>query len=1449
MASITLVWKPISAGDTSNGNQTPSGFYHMFFLYNDGTNTYYARGGPESGDGIISGGSGSSGVGSDSGPGFGSIMTHNGLYEVGTRDFPTGPDPIGQLNSWPKQNVISGDNATVSQTWNLIINSMNRINDAHIPYDPVSANSNSAAGTALRDAGFDVPDSGTLSGHTAPGWNNHLQSVETPGPQGSIIIDSTYDGGSTHTTLAADQTADAIHKDVSGAVIGIGHWFADGQYHGTILDPWNTQLWDQRSIDLDGSGNVVADTRDYTSVANQWPVTHTLPSANLSKADENFATYWTAQVERLDYLGNIANSGAPSPLSYESYFPSGYDFSASALEINPGAVTTVNVLNTGLGFDASFSGGSNGPNSFKVGLSIPFDFFGFNFDLFGPVILNLSGGGVSITPRQDSNVFYDVDGDGYMERIAWAGPGDGMLVIDLHGNGQPGPDGVIGQALELAFSKWTADPNDTDVQALAAVFDTNHNGLLDGGDARWGEFRVWQDSNQNGFTDAGELQTLAALGISSITLTTDHQAVQLTDGSRIEGLGTFTRNGAANTFADAALAYDTLGFKRTPALLGFNYFQEDGTVKAFFDAKVAPWQGGGVAYTHALNVDTAGADGLFGGQYDDILKSKDIKPVTIYGDLGNDIIWGGNYNDVLDGGPHQDLLLGFGGDDTIYFDFADLVNPGQDINGGPGYDTGIFTTNFPLAMSLATYGLESLISNEGNDLINANPAAAAYIDGRGGNDTINGGPLGDTLVGGTGNDAIHGGDGADLLSGGADSDLLAGDGGNDVLMGGPGNDTLVGGAGNDTLIGGDGSDTAYFSGVRAAYTLTDLGNGFIQVSGPDGTDVLSGVELLHFDDQVLGLPLTRDLTVTLSLAGLLASYTVRNGGNIGANATAAGIYLSADATITTSDMLLTGSQIAALNYGAQDSRSATLALPGNLTPGTYYLGAIADTGGQVSESDELNNVSAIIAVMLGNAAANILTGSAAADTIFALDGNDVLNGGGGADWLIGGTGADRFVFDATSLANAQSGVGFDRIADYDRSANVFNPAEGDQIDLSAILGAAYGAGQTAGSLVHAVAVGTGASIQVDVDGAANGVNWTTIARLENIHAGDSVNVVLAASQPAGVAVPVERISTTDFDRDHSSDILWRTDGGWLAAWEMDGTHIKSWDYLRSGDVTLVVPANWHVAGTADFDADGKNDILWRLDDGSLAMWEMDGTHLKNWDYLRVGPTKLDVPTGGWQIAGLGDYEGDGKSDVLWQTDGGALAIWQMDGTHLKNWDYVRIGQTQIGVPAGGWHVAANSDFDGDGKSDVLWQTDSGALAIWQMDGTQIKSWDYLRIGDTQQGVPTGWHVEAAADFDGDGKNDILWRTDGGVLAVWEMDGTHLKAWDYLRSGDVQLVVPANWHVARLGDYDGDGKNDILWQNDDGSLPIWEMDGTHLKAWDYLRCGDTALGTPGGWHMA
>ena len=86
-------------------------------------------------------------------------------------------------------------------------------------------------------------------------------------------------------------------------------------------------------------------------------------------------------------------------------------------------------------------------------------------------------------------------------------------------------------------------------------------------------------------------------------------------------------------------------------------------------------------------------------------------------------------------------------------------------------------------------------------------------------------------------------------------------------------------------------------------------------------------------------------------------------------------------------------------------------------------------------------------------------------------------------------------------------------------------------------------------------------------------------------------------------------------------------------------------------------------------------------------------------------------------------------------------------------------------PGPTWHVAEAADFNGDGKADILWQHDSGLPAIWTMDGTNITG------GAALPNPGPTWHVAEAADFNGDGKADILWQHDSGLPAIWTMNGT------------------------------------------------------------------------------
>jgi Ca2+-binding RTX toxin-like protein len=185
-----------------------------------------------------------------------------------------------------------------------------------------------------------------------------------------------------------------------------------------------------------------------------------------------------------------------------------------------------------------------------------------------------------------------------------------------------------------------------------------------------------------------------------------------------------------------------------------------------------------------------------------------------------------------------------------------------------------------------------------------------------------------------------------------------------------------------------------------------------------------------------------DLTVSgLSLFDTTVSYNLNDIGLASAAASTTGLYLSTDSKITNSDALLGTVSSPSLNAGGTDSESIALSLPTNLKAGTYYLGVLADMNGQVAESNETNNASNVVPIIVGSSSANTLNGTTGNDTMFGLAGNhtisggagnDVLVGGVGNDTLTGGAGLDQFVFNATN-------EGLDQIKDF---------SAGDLVDFS-----------------------------------------------------------------------------------------------------------------------------------------------------------------------------------------------------------------------------------------------------------------------------------------------------------------------------------------------------------------------------------------------------------------
>lgn len=164
-----------------------------------------------------------------------------------------------------------------------------------------------------------------------------------------------------------------------------------------------------------------------------------------------------------------------------------------------------------------------------------------------PLVLDLDGDGIELISESYVGPMFDMDGDGFLERTGWVRGDDGILVMDHNSNGRI--DDV---------SEMFGGPGSSGFSELAAL-DTNADGVIDGNDVGYSGLRVWRDLNGDAKTDAGEIFTLGAVGVASISLANTAAANSWNAGNQIMAVGTFTRtDGTSGSVADVAFRVDNV---------------------------------------------------------------------------------------------------------------------------------------------------------------------------------------------------------------------------------------------------------------------------------------------------------------------------------------------------------------------------------------------------------------------------------------------------------------------------------------------------------------------------------------------------------------------------------------------------------------------------------------------------------------------------------------------------------------------------------------------------------------------------------------------------------------------------------------------------------------------------------------------------------------------------
>ena len=266
----------------------------------------------------------------------------------------------------------------------------------------------------------------------------------------------------------------------------------------------------------------------------------------------------------------------------------------------------------------------------------------------------------------------------------------------------------------------------------------------------------------------------------------------------------------------------------------------------------------------------------------------------------------------------------------------------------------------------------------------------------------------------------------------------------------------------------------------------------------------------------------------------------------------------------------------------------------------------------------------------------------------------------------------------------------------------------------------------------------------------------------------------------------------------------------------------------------------------DFNRDNKSDILWReTATGQLILWTMNGGTILSSKVVHPGGNTS------WSIEGVGDFDGDGDSDILWRNNTWIL-LWL-----LENGTVVSSTSIHTNVAAA-WVIASVADWDYDGKADILFRNDTTVQYVfWYMNGNAIRATLTRQMGSFfgdcadegvaggrllgrnqfgvwRQTTPTaetsrcgpfqtakaGWDLVALGDFDASTSTDGLWRNASTGATEINRDAFDSK---YL------ALHPGNnptWTVMGAADFTGDNVADILWRNNNGATMIWQIKDLH-----------------------
>ena len=271
----------------------------------------------------------------------------------------------------------------------------------------------------------------------------------------------------------------------------------------------------------------------------------------------------------------------------------------------------------------------------------------------------------------------------------------------------------------------------------------------------------------------------------------------------------------------------------------------------------------------------------------------------------------------------------------------------------------------------------------------------------------------------------------------------------------------------------------------------------------------------------------------------------------------------------------------------------------------------------------------------------------------------------------------------------------------------------------------------------------------------------------------------------------ERRIRSDINQNRKSDVIFYESSGEhrLGYW-LDGTNT----WLGQSPLS----SGWDVLGGYDMNSDGYADLVATMKGTSFVEIRYFGSGTVSpgaSNYTSIG-SRSQASLTEWNVK-VGNLTGNtGKNSIVWHnTSSGVLDVWK-DGT---------TSSTQLGsyATSSGWAMRGCGDFNGDGKDSVLMTLNGSDFRAVDLTGSTGV--------ETMLGTATwtGWDVRAIGDFSGDGKDDIIlfYQESGSMVKLIDGSATNYESIGQLSAYDENHNP--DWSIVGCGDYNGDGKDDLL----------------------------------------